>query len=90
MHASGVFQDNKIVLFERGCGATVDNSSHISFISSGDKLSDNTLGNVLIADFGQFELSIEDSSLIINNKDNVKIYKSTSVMNNLHIKIVNN
>lgn len=80
------FKENDVVVFKRGCGATVKDSIHISFLDDVNELTNNSIGNLMIADFGKFNIRMEKSLLIIENLNAVKTYKQVNEYDDLKIE----
>lgn len=68
-------EESKLVVFKRACGATTSNSLHVSAFNANYVLDDKDKGNLLIADFVEHSLSIEENIIRITLNRPTKIYK---------------
>jgi hypothetical protein len=78
----------RVVVFERGCGATVGFTTQISIIRSEDALSDDDVGNVLIVD-DKVSLAIRWASheeLSISGWRGTRVFKQAATVEGIRIE----
>jgi len=78
--------NNKIVLFERNCGATTGFSSQISIIKNNENLKNDT-GNIYIAKGKplNFHIKWTSNADVYISTNSTQIYKQETTLNNINV-----
>jgi hypothetical protein len=84
--------NRELVVFERGCGATTSFVTHVGILDNGHGISDDTVGNIFIADSnrGMISMSVDakwisPSTILIQYPAGARIFKKLTQINKVSV-----